>query len=394
MMKTFKLSFLSLIVAFNCHSAALNVAKETVRDAYNISINEVYVSGTYKNSLVNLIPDVFNNDGLVTVYSGGLMDNMEVAGVGGVKVRQGGDSNGLIFNGSGAVSVYGTASDTTINTGDMHVYNGGIINDTLINTSIVNEGEANNTIVNGSFQGNGGSDTNTVVNSGASYLLLGSGNSVNLTVSKDSTALITSGMVAGATIDGAMTVNPSDSAGLEGDISVNNDGTLTVAIGSITGDANVQLNNALLNLSGTGDYTIGSMTLNGGSVVYDSQGYSTLTLDRLDGAGSFYMNTSIGELKGDFLNVTGAANGSHNVIVADTGFSPTSDSDLQLIQTGGGDAVFSLGNNGGVVDVGTYQYFLVSDANGGWKLAQAAEPEPEPTPEPAPEPTPTPEPAP
>ncbi|MBK4361941.1 autotransporter outer membrane beta-barrel domain-containing protein, partial [Candidatus Hamiltonella defensa] len=89
--------------------------------------------------------------------------------------------------------------------------------------------------------------------------------------------------------------------------------------------------------------------------------YTTLSLGSLSGTGMFWMNTDIAGHQGDFLNVTGKAKGDFGVMVADSGNSPTAEDSLKIIQTGGGDARFTLANEGGVVDVGTYQYYLVPD---------------------------------
>ncbi|WP_158367913.1 pertactin-like passenger domain-containing protein [Candidatus Williamhamiltonella defendens] len=72
------------------------------------------------------------------------------------------------------------------------------------------------------------------------------------------------------------------------------------------------------------------------------------------------MNTDIAGHPGDFLNVTGKAKGEFGVIIKDIGKSPQVQDSLKIIQAGG-DAKFTLINKGGMVDVGTYQYYLVPD---------------------------------
>ena len=67
--------------------------------------------------------------------------------------------------------------------------------------------------------------------------------------------------------------------------------------------------------------------------------------------------------EGGRLVVTGTAEGSHRVYVADTGKSPEAGTDLTLVTTGGGDAAFVLGNEGGMVDIGTYEYTLKKDTD-------------------------------
>ncbi|WP_174891638.1 pertactin-like passenger domain-containing protein, partial [Candidatus Williamhamiltonella defendens] len=97
--------------------------------------------------------------------------------------------------------------------------------------------------------------------------------------------------------------------------------------------------------------------------------YSKLSLETLSGRGTFWMNTDIAGHQGDFLDVTGEANGQFDVMVTDSGRSPTSEDSLKIIQTGGGTAEFTLANPGKVVEIGTYQYFLVPDKiKRGWSL--------------------------
>lgn len=47
--------------------------------------------------------------------------------------------------------------------------------------------------------------------------------------------------------------------------------------------------------------------------------------------------------------------------MTDTGASPAAGDSLTLVTTGGGDAAFTLGNAGGVVDIGTYEYTLLDN---------------------------------
>lgn len=93
----------------------------------------------------------------------------------------------------------------------------------------------------------------------------------------------------------------------------------------------------------------------------DDTPFYRITAKTLSGSGLFWMNTDIAGQRGDFLNVTGKAKGNFWVMVADSGQSPKADDSLKIIETGGGDAKFTLANRGGVVDVGTYQYYLVPD---------------------------------
>lgn len=80
---------------------------------------------------------------------------------------------------------------------------------------------------------------------------------------------------------------------------------------------------------------------------------------------------------------------------------------MTLVKTGE-DASFTLGNTGGFVDLGTYEYVLKSDGNSNWNLTNDVKPNPTPSqiqsqtqnpiqsqtqiqkPDPTPDPTPTP----
>ena len=156
----------------------------------------------------------------------------------------------------------------------------------------------------------------------------------------------------------------------------------------------------------TGDSSISSLSLGGGAVHFarpSGGGFRTLSLGTLEGGGSFYMNTDAAGMQGDFIDVAGSASGSYLLHVANTGAEPAQTEDaLRLVRTGGGNAGFTL--NGGRVDIGAWQYFLVQSGNE-WELVQTGsgpgpgpgpgpDPDPEPEPNPEPEPGPDPEPGP
>lgn len=135
--------------------------------------------------------------------------------------------------------------------------------------------------------------------------------------------------------------------------------------GQVTLEKDVISDQADVNLEGTSElllrkydsdasYSLKSLSLNqNGSVRFDNphssggNGWNILTVNTLEGNGNFYMNTEVASRKGDFLNVTGNASGSHKVFVKDTGVSPTEEHRLLLVKAANGDATFSLGNRGG-----------------------------------------------
>ena len=180
---------------------------------------------------------------------------------------------------------------------------------------------------------------------------------------------------------------------LRGNVQVNGNSTanLTFDQGQMTGDvlveqgstANVTLQNQsrftgrLDNATGvtlsqsdwimTGSDTVGSLTLDSGRVDFGNQPgtFRQLNVGTLDGTGTFAMKGDFATGGGDFLNVTGAANGQFGLEVATSGRDAASPQQLALVRTAAGDAQFSL--VGGRVDLGTWSYDLASnaDATGG-----------------------------
>ncbi|SUY92939.1 Adhesin/invasin TibA autotransporter precursor [Buttiauxella agrestis] len=124
------------------------------------------------------------------------------------------------------------------------------------------------------------------------------------------------------------------------------------------------------------NYQVNSLDMQGGSVFLDPTNYSSLTTDTLSGSGNFYINTSIGEMKGSTINITGTDSGNFNVYATDSGVSPVNDDPLRVVTANGGTAEFKLANKGSVVDAGTYEYHLVTDGNGNgnWDLSTGSTP--------------------
>ena len=98
----------------------------------------------------------------------------------------------------------------------------------------------------------------------------------------------------------------------------------------------------------------------------------------LAGNGYYIMNTDLGSMRGDRLDVGGQVIGNNQVLVRNSGAEPPSDVQrLTLVNSQGGTGDFSLANHGQVVDVGTYRYTLQrEDSAGGnsqWNLVNTGE---------------------
>lgn len=147
-------------------------------------------------------------------------------------------------------------------------------------------------------------------------------------------------------------------------------------------------------------FSVNRLNLNDGKVYFSHSpqksmtGWNTLHVNTLSGHGNFYMQTNVSALKGDSIFISGNASGTFRLHLEDTGTSPLTDDSLVMVQMKRGDAVFSLGNDGGMVDLGTWQYTLKEVAAGTWALTSDVSPVPpnKPVPEPEAKPESSPEP--
>ncbi|WP_249484862.1 autotransporter outer membrane beta-barrel domain-containing protein [Pseudomonas sp. HS6] len=192
----------------------------------------------------------------------------------------------------------------------------------------------------------------------------------------------------------AMTVANSE---LQGNINIagNSTGNLTFDQGRMTGDvlvengstANVTLQNSsqftgrLDKVNGvtvnsgsiwtlTGNDTVGTLAMNGGTVRFGAQDvpntFYQLNVGTLagspDGSSTFAMKGNFATGQHDFLNVTGVATGNFGLLVAASGLDAVNPQQLTLVHTAAGDAQFAL--TGGRVDLGTWSYDLAQRPGG------------------------------
>ena len=109
--------------------------------------------------------------------------------------------------------------------------------------------------------------------------------------------------------------------------------------------------------------SVDTLILNrGGSVVFgDTKAFYQLNVANLSGDGRFVMGTDFNTGRTDLLNVTGTANGNHELLIASSGLEPAAGEPIRVVQTAGGDATFLLVN--GAVELGTFSYGLVKSGN-------------------------------
>ncbi|EBD0296536.1 autotransporter outer membrane beta-barrel domain-containing protein, partial [Salmonella enterica] len=390
------------------------VTDTIINDGGSQSVNDGSATGTIINNggtqNVNgsVTDTIINNGGTQNVEGGSVTDTIIYNR--GTQYVTGGSVTGTIINDGGDLYAHGGSVSNT-------VINGGLLDAAGLSTVI------KNTVVNndGHFEVLNGNITDTTINNGSQNIrgnTLVSGTVINnggrLAVFDNSVATDTTVTHGGAVYVYSGTVNNVDVSGqdaglyleparnnmkpvITGDITISDKGRIVLSYGAdssgadmtVSNDASLQLNNAGACTTNC-LYTLNSLALSGGSVaLYNtppgaSTGWNTLNLSSLSGNGDFYMHTEVASGKGDLLNITGNATGSFRLFVQDSGVSPTSDDSLLLVKTGGGGAVFTLGNKGGLVELGTWEYRLKENNSGSWLLSPDLRPAPQPDPLPQP----------
>ncbi|AUV26726.1 autotransporter outer membrane beta-barrel domain-containing protein [Citrobacter braakii] len=288
----------------------------------------------------------------------------------------GGSAANMLLENGGYLTVFDghQASDTTVGSnGTLEVHSGGVLygtttltdKGTLVGDVVKNEGNLyflNNSAATfaGTLTGTG-----TLTQEGGSTRFSG-------LLSKDGGIALQSG--------GAMTM---DALQAKVNVTTQSGTTLTldngtILTGNVAGDSTGAGDMAIKGASVwhlDGDSTVGALTLDNGTVDFRPSTTTrltpafqavSLTLGSLSGSGMFRMNTDIASHTGDMLKVAGNASGNFVLDIKNTGREPVSaGAPLQVVQTGGGDATFTL--NGGKVDAGTWEYGL-SKENTNWYL--------------------------
>lgn len=289
--------------------------------------------------------------------------------------------NAVIQNGGiQQVSNGGTSEGSKVNDGGTLIVTGtwhyNVVTDSQ--PSAWYSGTADDSAVYGTMQNQGGLDENTTVQSGGQYTLSGYGLSHQLTVAQGGSAQINNGALDSFWLYGMM--NISSQATLTGTGTVGSSGELVLNEGAKTSGLTLALDGvlSLQNSSDAGphNYQIAGLEMDGGTVLFDPASFATLNMKTLSGNGNFWMNTDIATQQGDMINVSGEANGDFGIWINDTGDPPADPQSLQVVQTGGGDAQFTLLNPNQQVDIGTWEYGLTPDGQGNWSLTPQATPTP------------------
>ncbi|AZG87367.1 autotransporter outer membrane beta-barrel domain-containing protein [Pseudomonas syringae pv. pisi str. PP1] len=160
-----------------------------------------------------------------------------------------------------------------------------------------------------------------------------------------------------------------DNSTLNGNLVADDTSTLNITLqngAQLNGD--IVNGNRLAITSGShwqmqGDNAVRSLSLHGGRVSFAGEGFHTLSLNELSGAGTFGLRVDLDNGVGDLIDVNGQASGQFGLRVRNTGEEIVSAdmAPLKVVHTEGGDAQFSL--LGGRVDLGAYSYLLEQQGN-------------------------------
>lgn len=359
-------------------------------NATNTTVNSggrqhVYIDGSVSDTTITsggmLQVEAGGSASKVTQNSGGAVVTNTSAVLSGTNDKgtfsiSGGSAANMLLENGGYLTVFGghQASDTMVGSdGTLDVRSGGVLYGT---TTLTDKGTLVGDVV--TNEGN----LYFLNNSAATFVgtLAGTGTLTQEGGNTRFSGLLSQGGGIALQSGGAMTM---DALQAKANVTTQPGTTLTldngsILTGNVAGDATGAGDMAVKGASVwhlDGDSTVGALTLDNGTVDFRPSATTRLTpvfravslaLDTLSGNGTFRMNTDIASHTGDMLKVTGNASGNFVLDIKNTGREPVSaGAPLQVVQTGGGDAAFTL--NGGKVDAGTWEYGL-SKENTNWYL--------------------------
>ena len=357
------------------------------------------------------------NSGIQNVYSSNTATDTLINAGGIQNVAQNGHSVSTTING-GTQNVYGAATDTILNSGELYAYDGSTLNNTTVNNGNMNIKQANidglklnngNIIANNGAQidntqmsggtltvNTGGKISNSTINGGTQNIY---GSSATTTINNGiqniyGTAIATNinggtqnvyGEATETTLNSGMLYAHEDS--ILNNTTINNGNMninkatingLTVKGGNINADNTSQVNglkmyggsgvfysSALL----SGDITVNNAEItlhNGqnlnnvemdkGTIRMANNGDSqTLNIQTLNGSGKFYLTSAVTEGHLDQIEI-GSGNGKFGLQLHDYSSGSDLPRTIKLVTTSDNDEQFYL--VGGATDIGAYQYTL------------------------------------
>jgi outer membrane autotransporter protein len=300
-------------------------------------------------------PETVITSSTISGVGGGV--NLGVAGT--LKLNStrvdGADSNATAGFGVRVVAADLTVADRSYVRGDTH---GLVVTYGSSSNSSLGFGNSNVTIDNSTIEG-GSAAAITVGHGGVSMGDV----VVDIGIQNNSTLLAGNGNLLELTDRSTARLNV-DNSRLDGNLIAEESSTLNVVLQN-----NAQLTGNIVNSDSlaiksaaawtlAADNQVNTLDIRGGHISFGEGAFKTLTTQSLAGHGTFAMRIDLNKGEGDLLKVEGQATGDHRLNVRNTGAEVVSaDAEpLLLVDTGGGDAQFSL--MGRRADLGVYSYSL------------------------------------
>ena len=318
----------------------------------------VNIGGEVSNSTINGGTQIINGSASDTTINTNGIQNVY------------GTAASTTING-GTQNIYGSATTTTIDKGIQNVYSSDTATDTLINSggiqNIAENGRAVSTTINGGSQNVYGSATNTVLNSGELYAYNGA--SLNDTTVNNGNMNIEQAGIDGLIVTGG-NITANDGAQVKN--AQMSGGTLTVNIGGEISNSTINGGTQIINGSASGTTintngtqnvfgTAASTTINGGTQnIYGTAINTTLNYGKLyANSGSILNNTTVnnGNMHMDKASISGLTVNGGN-ITADTN---TQVSGLQMF--GGSGTFYSSSKLSGNITLNDASLTLYSGQN-------------------------------
>lgn len=330
-----------------------------------------------------------NSPGVQLISSSGTIDNSTVSGpnVGVSALRYAGTLDGSTLNIMGNSIITGVnagafaTSHSVINVTDSTV--AGTSSDSYGMQLLSATGNVENSTITGgqigvSLELDGGAvapvtlnlDNSTVEGKTGSAIVVDFDNSATTTATltlNNATLLAGNGTLLEVK-GGANTVMTVNGSALDGNIVTESGSTtdLTLQNHSVLTGRLVNVNSATINDTSqwvlVDNSEVGKLALNGGAVKFGADNaFYQLNVTELSGNGRFIMGTDLATGRTDLLNVTGTANGSHELLISASGTELPAGTPITVVKTNGGDAQFSL--LGKTVDQGAYSYGLAKSGN-------------------------------
>lgn len=323
------------------------------------------------------------SDSIFTVNANAKAINTTLASDSSTFVLQGSADNTIIDGGVFDVQDGAKATNTTLNEGDFKLAKNAAADNTTMNGgtfTLANEATATGTIINGGvFDVLAGAVAKDTQVKKGKFNLMARAQAHKLVV-ENGDAFI-AGELSGDTVLNGGKTTLTKTAVVNGKIDATKNSFIAVHDGANTQDVDLNLAGNMVLVSPaqaasnfarsaravshpqSAQFAFKDVKLNGGNIDM-SQSNTQLNMKSLAGKGSFNLGSTLNNQANAPINVLGNADGDFDIQIDSTGVAPNN---LNIMNVKGKNRT-NLRLANGPVDLGNYQYNLVSDGQGGFKL--------------------------